>query len=214
MASDYTRSYASGRLIPLPQLVTNGDLSANDSLGLLSNYSPTHRTLSSMVTVHPYTANVGDDDSSNLLEFLTAPASSLQRNINSSYANTYNPILQQHATYSMKDQTYISPQMTLNTNMSFSDQIDGDIVQSQVSNPDPKTEPAREMVPSRFPKTCKWEGCKHTRSFSREADLVRHIKTVHISPGSYICPEVGCRKACSRKDNLEAHRQRVHGKRG
>jgi hypothetical protein len=59
---------------------------------------------------------------------------------------------------------------------------------------------------------CKWEGCKYEGSFRRVADLLRHIRTVHISPGSYTCPVAGCLKSFNRRDNLEAHVQRIHKK--
>jgi uncharacterized Zn-finger protein len=59
-------------------------------------------------------------------------------------------------------------------------------------------------------KICKWDGCKYTGSFGREADLLRHVRTAHISPRSFVCSVSGCRKSCSRKDNLEAHHRRVH----
>lgn len=59
---------------------------------------------------------------------------------------------------------------------------------------------------------CKWEGCKYEGSFHRVADLLRHIRTVHISPGSYTCPVAGCLKSFNRRDNLEAHVQRIHKK--
>ena len=61
-----------------------------------------------------------------------------------------------------------------------------------------------------FAKICKWEGCKYTGSFGRGADLLRHVQTAHISPRSFVCSVSGCRKSCSRKDNLEAHYRRVH----
>ena len=59
-------------------------------------------------------------------------------------------------------------------------------------------------------KICRWEGCQYTGSFGRGADLLRHVRTAHISPRSFVCSVSGCRKSCSRKDNLEAHYRRVH----
>lgn len=57
---------------------------------------------------------------------------------------------------------------------------------------------------------CKWEGCKYSGYFTRETELVRHVKCVHISPRSYLCPVAGCRKVCNRKDNLDEHLRRLH----
>jgi hypothetical protein len=119
----------------------------------------------------------------------------------------YLTILRQHAANSPNSPLYISPQIASNTKNEES-------IQQTVSKPerDPNTA-TRPPTTSRFSKPCKWEGCKNTHPFSREADLLRHVKSVHISPGSYTCSEPRCRKSCSRKDNLAAHRQRIHGRR-
>jgi hypothetical protein len=42
------------------------------------------------------------------------------------------------------------------------------------------------------------------------AALLRHIKTKHISPGFFECPEGECRKSFNRKDNLVAHIRNIH----
>ncbi|KAH8700485.1 hypothetical protein BGW36DRAFT_374239 [Talaromyces proteolyticus] len=57
---------------------------------------------------------------------------------------------------------------------------------------------------------CKWEGCKYNGHFARTVDLERHVKSVHISPGSYQCPAEGCCKFFNRKDNCNAHFNRRH----
>ncbi|KAE8311091.1 hypothetical protein BDV41DRAFT_542968 [Aspergillus transmontanensis] len=57
---------------------------------------------------------------------------------------------------------------------------------------------------------CKWEGCTSRRHFNREADLVRHIKTIHISPRSYKCAIENCSKTYNRGDNLKEHMLKVH----
>jgi hypothetical protein len=33
---------------------------------------------------------------------------------------------------------------------------------------------------------CKWEGCRSSTNFRREGDLIRHLRTIHISPNAYI----------------------------
>ncbi|KAL2826583.1 hypothetical protein BJY01DRAFT_229612 [Aspergillus pseudoustus] len=58
---------------------------------------------------------------------------------------------------------------------------------------------------------CRWEGCNSSTIFRREADILRHLKTIHVSPKAYPCPEWGCNKAFGRKDHLRAHRRKCHG---
>ncbi|KAB8260692.1 hypothetical protein BDV32DRAFT_149126 [Aspergillus pseudonomiae] len=57
---------------------------------------------------------------------------------------------------------------------------------------------------------CKWEGCTSTKIFNREADLVRHVRTIHIAPRSYRCNVGGCFRSFNRGDNLKEHMLRVH----
>lgn len=57
---------------------------------------------------------------------------------------------------------------------------------------------------------CRWEGCEYTGTFSRESDLLRHLKTVHICKDSYCCPVEGCQKVSNRCDNMKEHIRRVH----
>ncbi|OJJ84760.1 uncharacterized protein ASPGLDRAFT_81989 [Aspergillus glaucus CBS 516.65] len=57
---------------------------------------------------------------------------------------------------------------------------------------------------------CKWQGCTYSKPFSRTGDLVRHIKSAHLTRGQYHCPfKAGC-KPFNRKDNLAAHIQTRH----
>ncbi|KAJ5822562.1 Zinc finger C2H2 [Penicillium robsamsonii] len=60
------------------------------------------------------------------------------------------------------------------------------------------------------PLKCKWKHCEYSGGFSQMGALLRHIKTKHISPGLYECPEGECRKSFNRKDNLTAHIRNVH----
>lgn len=135
---------------------------------------------------------------------INAPTSPLPCNFYGGYTGTNNTIVQQDVTYSAKDQPDASDQMMISND-----------IQPTVSEPNTQiglaTKPAAEPAPLRFSKSCKWEGCQYPRPFGRDADLVRHLKSVHINPGAYICPDLGCGKPFSRKDNLDAHRQRVHG---
>ncbi|KAL2867378.1 uncharacterized protein BJX67DRAFT_84895 [Aspergillus lucknowensis] len=57
---------------------------------------------------------------------------------------------------------------------------------------------------------CKWEGCTSSTLFHREGDLMRHLKTIHISPDAFPCREPSCKRKFGRKDHLEEHRRRVH----
>ena len=172
--------------------------SANDSVEQM--FAPTSRP---NVLSHRFgTSTYGSDNFDLPLEGfpILAPTSPLQFNFYSGYTSTHDTIVQQHVTHSAKDQPDVSDQtMILNS-----------IQQPRVSEPDQTgaTEPAAEPAPLRF--SCKWEGCQYPRPFGREAELVRHLKSVHIKPGAYICPDLGCGKPFNRKDNLDAHRQRVH----
>ncbi|KAL3465683.1 hypothetical protein BJX64DRAFT_252271 [Aspergillus heterothallicus] len=58
--------------------------------------------------------------------------------------------------------------------------------------------------------SCYWPGCTYTGSFSKKGQLTRHVKTLHVSPRSFACPEVGCGKLFHRKDNRTEHVRRVH----
>ncbi|XRM37956.1 hypothetical protein ABZX51_001399 [Aspergillus tubingensis] len=55
---------------------------------------------------------------------------------------------------------------------------------------------------------CKWEGCSSSTRFSTEGDLVRHLKSIHISPDAYSC--LVCGQSFGRKDHLRYHQRRRH----
>jgi uncharacterized C2H2 Zn-finger protein len=55
---------------------------------------------------------------------------------------------------------------------------------------------------------CYFPGCGAT--FSREADIPRHIKTAHGSKERHSCDFPGCTKSFSRKDKVTNHK-RMHG---
>ncbi|RAH81976.1 hypothetical protein BO86DRAFT_389223 [Aspergillus japonicus CBS 114.51] len=58
---------------------------------------------------------------------------------------------------------------------------------------------------------CNWAGCDTRPTFNRPADLWRHIKHLHLSPGSHVCLIDGCGRSFNRNDNLTEHALRVHG---
>lgn len=58
------------------------------------------------------------------------------------------------------------------------------------------------------PFQCLWPGCTHVGPFLRESTLLRHIKTMHISPGAYKCSI--CAYANGRKDKVHEHVRLVH----
>ncbi|PIG81888.1 hypothetical protein AARAC_003716 [Aspergillus arachidicola] len=62
----------------------------------------------------------------------------------------------------------------------------------------------------RLAQRCKWEGCTVMKCFNREADLLRHVRTIHIAPRSYRCNVDGCFKCFNRGDNLKEHMLKVH----
>ncbi|KAL4746649.1 hypothetical protein BDW72DRAFT_184536 [Aspergillus terricola var. indicus] len=52
---------------------------------------------------------------------------------------------------------------------------------------------------------CKWIGCRSSTPFIREADLIRHLRSVHIAPNAFFCDQHNCGKRFGRKDHLKAH---------
>ncbi|KAJ0419559.1 hypothetical protein BJY00DRAFT_313942 [Aspergillus carlsbadensis] len=72
-----------------------------------------------------------------------------------------------------------------------------------VHDANPKPFPQRVLV-------CEWRGCNYTGTFSRHAQLKRHVDTKHIYPGSFVCPVPGCGRAFNRKDNLGVHFRQFH----
>ncbi|KAL2783402.1 hypothetical protein BJX66DRAFT_318566 [Aspergillus keveii] len=58
---------------------------------------------------------------------------------------------------------------------------------------------------------CGWRGCRSPTVFRRESDLIRHLKTVHISPKAYPCTKPGCDMAFGRRDHLKSHQITRHG---
>ncbi|KAK9853467.1 hypothetical protein MYU51_006603 [Penicillium brevicompactum] len=57
---------------------------------------------------------------------------------------------------------------------------------------------------------CRWERCEYSGGFSGAAALLRHIKTKHICPNTFECPDEQCFRSFNRKDNLVAHMRNVH----
>lgn len=199
-----------GPTIPVHLSATNGEdvLGATGCSSLLSSQASRDDVLSHRVVAPFHEAH---DWSYQPLEFPIDPARSLT--YDGGYVRTHNTLIQKYATHSMTDRPYVSPQMTPDTNISVSGLIEGSIIRPRLLELDPETGLATQPAFSGFSLICKWEGCKYARSFGREAELLRHVKTVHLSPSAYFCPELGCSKSCSRKDNLEAHRRRAHGRR-
>jgi hypothetical protein len=171
----------------------------------------TYATLNSPLIIPAFASNLNMAQ-----KFPTAPTSSLQRNIGNDNAMIDGTILQNNMMPLASNEYYFSQQATPYYNFSSSGHyhdaswsIDLTTGEDGIPSPIAEVGSGNQLAP-RFAKTCKWEGCKFERSFGREAELLRHIRTTHISPGLYACPEAGCRKSCSRKDNLQAHRRRAH----
>ncbi|RAK97359.1 uncharacterized protein BO80DRAFT_194322 [Aspergillus ibericus CBS 121593] len=57
---------------------------------------------------------------------------------------------------------------------------------------------------------CEWKDCTYKNGFNRPADLLRHVKTMHVTPQSFKCDFPGCKRTFSRKDNLRGHQLHVH----
>ncbi|PYI09415.1 hypothetical protein BO78DRAFT_415692 [Aspergillus sclerotiicarbonarius CBS 121057] len=60
------------------------------------------------------------------------------------------------------------------------------------------------------PLQCGWAGCTNSKSFNRPADLLRHVRNLHVTPNAYVCRVNNCGRAFNRKDNLMEHIARVH----
>jgi hypothetical protein len=60
------------------------------------------------------------------------------------------------------------------------------------------------------PQQCQWKNCSSSTIFQREGDLVRHLKTIHISPNAFPCPEPDCTRAFGRNDHLKNHLKTMH----
>lgn len=71
-------------------------------------------------------------------------------------------------------------------------------ISDQISSP---TAPAESTAS----KKCEWKGCTFPRPFRRDAELMRHIKTVHVARDAYKCPV--CGRGFGRKDRMEDHRR-------
>jgi hypothetical protein len=63
---------------------------------------------------------------------------------------------------------------------------------------------------------CPEPGCISTTLFTRNADLLRHISSVHHRSNLYPCPEEGCERkgnrSFTRKDHLTEHLRTYHGR--
>ncbi|XHG03088.1 hypothetical protein AWENTII_006410 [Aspergillus wentii] len=85
------------------------------------------------------------------------------------------------------------------------------IQDTQVANASDEQNPKGNLSHKRARRfKCKWEGCPSKPSFNRDVDLLRHVKTIHICPRSYVCYIPGCQKRFNRKDNLTEHIKNYH----
>lgn len=57
---------------------------------------------------------------------------------------------------------------------------------------------------------CDHPDCEKRQPFKRRQDLRRNKRTIHDSPGSFVCPYEGCYETKNRKDNLQEHIRRRH----
>ncbi|CEL08206.1 hypothetical protein ASPCAL11357 [Aspergillus calidoustus] len=73
------------------------------------------------------------------------------------------------------------------------------------------THPTQPTTPSL---QCRWQDCTSSATFRREADLLRLVKTVHVSRDAYRCPESHCDRTFGRRDHLRAHRRNRHAEGG
>jgi hypothetical protein len=52
---------------------------------------------------------------------------------------------------------------------------------------------------------CEWRGCTYTGTFATLPLLRRHVETLHLNPGSFLCPVPTCQQTFNRNDNLQVH---------
>ncbi|KAI9035910.1 uncharacterized protein KD926_002626 [Aspergillus affinis] len=57
---------------------------------------------------------------------------------------------------------------------------------------------------------CQWKNCTHTRPFNRKEDVLRHVKSIHLSIKPYKCGARGCLKSFSRRDKIKEHIVKNH----
>ncbi|RAL17379.1 uncharacterized protein BO97DRAFT_439320 [Aspergillus homomorphus CBS 101889] len=57
---------------------------------------------------------------------------------------------------------------------------------------------------------CQWSGCRTEATFRRQVDLWRHIRHLHLSPRSIICPHQSCGRVFNRDANLREHLSHIH----
>ncbi|PLB47414.1 hypothetical protein P170DRAFT_240654 [Aspergillus steynii IBT 23096] len=72
--------------------------------------------------------------------------------------------------------------------------------------------PSQDRQPNRNEKShlqCEWKGCTYEKGFKRDADLWRHIKSLHLAP-SYRCGFPGCSRLFNRKDKIKEHVDKAH----
>ncbi|KAL3489600.1 hypothetical protein BJX62DRAFT_239000 [Aspergillus germanicus] len=80
----------------------------------------------------------------------------------------------------------------------------------KASYPDVSTADLSSTVPPPALK-CQWRGCTYAGTFSRHAQLKRHVDdTQHINPGSFSCQVPSCVKTFNKKDKLGVHLRQMH----
>ncbi|KAL2826580.1 hypothetical protein BJY01DRAFT_255935 [Aspergillus pseudoustus] len=80
-----------------------------------------------------------------------------------------------------------------------------------IPSPTPSTNTQQQAPGSSTykPKQCQWNGCTSTNVFSRETELMRHLRTIHVSPEAFPC--LDCSRTFGRNDHLQQHRRKRHG---
>lgn len=70
--------------------------------------------------------------------------------------------------------------------------------------------PQRADHQNERPFRCEWKGCSNKIGFHKVTCLRRHVETIHIAPGSFICSYHHCAKSFNRREHARNHERMKH----
>jgi len=153
--------------------------------------------------------NFGSNDLSMASTLSVAQSASLDNNVGTSYVidrqPSYSFDLENNGSYISPGPVFDGSNCMLDYNSNWTASIPDGSTETELRPQSDLHDPGQTLVIQ-----CKWEGCQYGGSFARVADLLRHLKTVHILPGYFLCPITTCGRLFNRKDNAIAHHRRQH----